>query len=292
MGCLNSTQSFAHWFGNVHLSGPCNRSCYFCIGQHMMALDGENTLSAWPLPGLDDFLSACKRRRVRDVFVTGTNTDPLMFASAERLSAELRSNIPGARVGIRTNAAALRNYEQFLPYEMGSVTICSFNLGIYRAMMGSGAPPNIRHVVQFAREARWHEDPKVNVVLGPENLVQGDIFRSIEACDLAGVRRINLREPYGQPHVGNPLEHLEHHRVDDVHGMPTYLLGNAWVTYWDVHYCEVESVNLYASGRVSEDYPITRGHAEGGDVRDQSNFKQGRHNEQWVTLRRSAREAK
>lgn len=286
MGCLNSTQGFAHWFGNVHLSGPCNRSCYFCIGQHMMALDGENTLDAWPLPGLVDFISACNRRNARDVFVTGTNTDPLLFQHASRLSAALRTHIPGARVGIRTNAAALRTVDQLLPYEMGSVTVCSLRPDIYRAMMGSGEPPDIAQVVKLCDKARWAEPPKVNVVLGPEN--HNDVIGTITRCEGAGIRRINLREPYGQPRVGNPLERLEIYRRDDVLGMPSYQLGMVRVTYWDVHYCEVESVNLYASGRVSEDYPITRGHAEDGDVRDQSNFEHGRHREQWVTLRRSA----
>lgn len=56
MGCLNSDGSFSHWFGNIHLSGPCNRKCYFCIGQHMMALDGENNLDTWPLKNIDGFV--------------------------------------------------------------------------------------------------------------------------------------------------------------------------------------------------------------------------------------------
>lgn len=264
MGCLNSNQGFRHWFGNIHLSGPCNRSCYFCIGQHMMALDSEN------------------RRGVHDVFVTGTNTDPLLFKHAPKLSAELRWRVPCARVGIRTNAAALRSVEQLLPYEMGSVTVCSLKPDIYRAMMGSGEPPDLQRVISLCDEAGWREPPKVNVVLGPEN--KNDVLGTIARCEDAGIRRINLREPYGQPTVGNPLERLESWRVPDVLGMPSYQLGGVKVTYWDVHYCEVESVNLYASGRVSEDYPITRGHADSGEVNEQSKFTHGRHRDQWVRL--------
>ena len=62
MGCLNADSGFSHWFGNIHLSGPCNRACYFCIGQHMMALDPFNNLDEWPLVGLDDFVRKCQER--------------------------------------------------------------------------------------------------------------------------------------------------------------------------------------------------------------------------------------
>lgn len=49
-----------------------------------------------------------------------------------------------------------------------------------------------------------------------------------------------------------------------------------------MHYVAVASVNLYASGRVSLDYPITRGHADDGVVKDQSAFSGGRGPERWM----------
>jgi hypothetical protein len=60
MGCLNDDPNhpFPHFFGNIHLSGPCNRSCYFCIGQHMMALDQENSLKRIPT-NIGKFLREC-----------------------------------------------------------------------------------------------------------------------------------------------------------------------------------------------------------------------------------------
>lgn len=62
MGCLNSEGKFEHWFGNIHLSGRCNRSCYFCIGQHMMVLDKYNVLDKFPLDGLDEFVKQCQEK--------------------------------------------------------------------------------------------------------------------------------------------------------------------------------------------------------------------------------------
>lgn len=275
MGCLNGRGQFAYWFGNIHLSGPCNRSCYFCIGQHMMALDGFNVRDTWPLAGWEEFVAHCRSRDVREVYVTGTNTDPLLYGHIEQLTRAVRSDI-GARVGVRTNAAYLP--ESRLPlFDMGSVTICSLDHDIYRAMMGKGRAPCVPDLLQWT--AHWRPALKVNIVLGPEN--RTEVHSTLRQLAAMGVERVNLREPYGQPHVGDPCVN-QYEREGTRLGMPVYSVGGMDVVYWDVHYVEVESVNLYASGRVSETYPITVGHVEGGVVQDQSQFPGGRVREQWL----------
>lgn len=281
MGCLNSGQGFDHWFGNIHLSGPCNRNCYFCIGQHMMDLDAYKTLNVHPdqMKGLNKFISECEKRGVKDINITGTNTDPLLFNHIGDLKSRLESELGFFRFGLRTNGAlALKYPDRWDYFDKASITVCSFNEPTYQKMMGRGKPPNLEKIL----ERSHFEDIKINVVLGPENIENQDWFETVKKCSHLGIQRINLREPYGQPHVGNPCNSKkEMTRVEDVLGSPTYVFGNTKVTYWDVHYVHVESVNLYANGRVSLDYPITRGHSPKGEVRDQSNFDQGRHCEQW-----------
>lgn len=274
MGCLNSSEKFEHWFGNIHLSGPCNRACYFCIGQHMMDLDSYNTLKTWPLPHLDEFCAQLRKRPVKEICLTGTNTDPLLYHHHAELTAYLRSEFPTTDLAIRTNGAAYTP-EIFKLYDKASLSICSFNPVLYQKMMGRGVPPNIEKIIA--------ENPKlnlkVNVILGPE-ILNGDLEKTLDYLASLGIKRVNLREPYGQPHIGDPLAQLP--IVKEVFGMPCHRIGNTDVTYWDVHYVEVESVNLYASGRVSETYPITLGHSPKGEVHDQTYFPGGRVNEQWV----------
>lgn len=276
MGCLNSQGNFSHWFGNIHLSGPCNRSCYFCIGQHMMELDKYNTLDSWPLSGIETFVQECVDRRISEINVTGTNTDPMLYNHTSELKDYLNARIPNLLFGIRTNAVR-KNMDVLRLYDRGSITICSLNEDIYRAMMGQGSPPNLLDVIENTKH--W-TDTTINIVLGDENVSTGDIFGTINHISSLNVDKINLREPYGQPRIGNPLLHLQN--VGEIYGNPYYFFGNTMVTYWDVHYTEVESVNLYANGRVSTDYPITRGHSDNGAVFSQENFTKGRHNNQWV----------
>lgn len=263
MGCLNSTGKFAHWFGNIHLSGSCNRACYFCIGQHMMALDPLNNLDVWPLVNLPRFVADCRAKNVREVNLTGSNTDPLLYQHHAELCATLRAELPGCKIGLRTNGVlAMQRPDVWR---------------LYDKTMGQGEPPNIGAILALKPEM----PVKVNVVLCPESVTSGDIMRTLDALADAGVRVVNLREPYGQPHIGTPLENPIGERL----GMPRYDWRGMDVTYWDVHYVEVESVNLYANGVVSETYPITRGHAPNGKVLGQGHWKtSGRQHAQWLGM--------
>lgn len=275
MGCLNSGTGFSHWFSNIHLSGPCNRSCFFCIGQHMMALDPNNNLKEWPLVGIEKFVEELLVRNINEVNLTGTNTDPSLYEHHQELRAYLDSRIPNLRMGLRTNGVALERIRKIAPlYDKASVSVPSFDPDIYRAGMGNGAPPDVGALLGL------FNDLKVNIILGPHiDLV--DLSITLENLWKLGVKRVNLREPYGQSHVGDPMVKYGMTPIRTVLGMPEYTYYGMKVLYWDVHYVAVESVNLYAQGRISIDYPITRGHDETGIVLDQSHFTNGRHTEQW-----------
>lgn len=278
MGCLNSGQGFSHWFGNIHLSGPCNRRCYFCVGQHMMALDSENNLSEWPLRGIDLFVSACLSLGVKEINLTGTNTDPSLYQRTGELAAHLRERIPGLTLGIRTNGVTLGTIQHF---DKGSFSITSTDADTYAETMG-GKMPDIHRLASVVENKPW----KINIVLTPRGLAT--LAQTIRDLTEAGFRSFNLREPYGQSHIGDPLAQT-YTPTRFVHGMPIYRIGPARVCYWDVHYCHVESINLYASGRVSVDYPITRGHSETGVVIGQEHFDgHKRRTAQWVSLKTPA----
>lgn len=278
MGCLNSTGNFDHWFGNIHLSGPCNRACYFCIGQHMMALDPLNVLNKWPLPGWDNFIAECYARNIRDVNLTGTNTDPLLYQHLTSLVETLRRSLPGVRIGLRTNGVRLLSTPEVQQFDKISISFTSADPKIYRTTMGSGAPPDLERI-----RNTYSGDLKVNIVLCPETIERGDFICTLQTIAAAGIVRVNLREPYGQPRIGDPMPAWGFKPVSERLGMPVYNVFALDVTYWDVHYVEVESVNLYANGRVSMDYPITRGHDTSGEVSGQEHFKtSGRIYQQWL----------
>jgi len=142
--------------------------------------------------------------------------------------------------------------------------------------MGEGEPPDICLIGRLCEGKRL----KANVVLCA-GIGRTDLEATISKLAGAGFKVVNLREPYGQPHIGDPFNDVP--PDERLYGMPVRSMFGALVTYWDVHWVEVESVNLYANGRVSMEYPITKGHAENGEVHKQSHWRYSqRHVEQWV----------
>lgn len=248
----------------------------------MMALDALNNLDTWPLPGMDGFLTQCAARSVSEVNLTGTNTDPLLFVHIKELVATLKSGLgPLTKVGIRTNGALVMTRQRdWRLFDKASISLHSFDTAIYRKMMGSGHPPQLKQIV----EASGGIDLKVNIVLGPENIEGRDILKTLNQIEAAGIRKVNLREPYGQPRIGDPMAAWRFEPKGWRLGMPFYHYASLDVMYWDVHYVEVESVNLYASGLVSETYPITKGHDPvAGNVLGQEHFAEsGRQHPQWT----------
>jgi hypothetical protein len=241
----------------------------------MMALDPLNNLDEWPLRNFDKFIVLCGERCVSEVNLTGSNTDPLMYKHHASLTAALKEQIPNCKLGLRTNGAMAESHPEIWSlYDKASISITSFDADIYKATMGCGAPPNISALLKLKPEM----PVKVNVVLCPEVMGE-DIKRTLDILTDAGIKTVNLREPYGQPHLGSPLKNPTGSRL----GMPRYDWKGMDVTYWDVHYVEVESVNLYANGIVSETYPITKGHAPNGEVIAQQNWtRSGRQRPQWL----------
>lgn len=244
----------------------------------MMALDAFNNLNSWPLAGLDKFIEECQERHIYEINVTGTNTDPLLYEHTHLLKEALLEEIPHLEFGIRTNGVlALKRPDVMSLYHKGSISITTLDPGFYKQTMGSGAPPNIEAILDKYPDI----DLKVNIILCPEVIQdRADLLVTLFALDRLGFKRVNLREPYGQAHIGDPLAKITKPFKETL-GMPTYRVGDMEVTYWDVHFVHVESVNLYAQGRVSIEYPITKGHDENGIVIDQSNWSSGRHVEQW-----------
>jgi hypothetical protein len=254
----------------------------------MPGVDPINNLDTWPLPGLEKFVAKCREQGVKEINLTGSDTDPLLYRHLDKLCAYLRESIPGLRLGVRTNGVLVRNGGYTHPawhlFDKASISITTFDPELYVKTMGRGTPPELESIMNVS----GHLDLKVNLVLCPEILTV-DLVRTLIKLSGYGFKRVNLREPYGQPHIGDPLAAMGWDADGEIFGMPQYVVGSdTVVTYWDVHYVEVESVNLYANGNVSETYPVSEGHDPTvGKVLDQSNFKNsGRQSDQWQTKRR------
>ncbi len=90
---------------NINMIGPCSMRCYYCIGsdvreetQHQSCL---LTKYEWWY-NFKYFLDECAEHEVKQIYLTGLNTDPLLYLHFEELVDYLHAS--GFYVGVRTNA--------------------------------------------------------------------------------------------------------------------------------------------------------------------------------------------
>lgn len=105
-------------FANINLLGRCNARCFFCLGEDLPNQLGcykNNALmrtrfdkwSRW-----DEFKSRCKKEGITKLYVTGQNTDSLLYPYLCQLVDHLQRD--GFQVGLRTNGYELMEFPELI----------------------------------------------------------------------------------------------------------------------------------------------------------------------------------
>jgi len=241
-------------FANLLLSGPCNARCGFCIGWQMESAAQVNNLDRFPLANLETFADEIEKHTVRQVVVTGTNTDPLLYRHTGRLLAWLRERLgSGIRVALHTNGRlALERIDRIDLYDRATISIPSFEPDTYRRMMGVPGPPDLKRILTSARPR-----VKLSCIVTRENA--GRIGPYLHTCRALGLRRVVLRKLQGDPlpwsaWIDPPRLGLT--LAGEYRGNPVFSFGDLQVTLWDFDQTGSRSINLFSTGRISYDYRL------------------------------------
>ncbi len=180
-------------FANILFSGPCNARCPFCIGRQIDPKLNVDNLDLFPPRSLERFLEMVRINRIRQVVVTGTNTDPQLYTYEAQLLVYLRAVLPPeVRFSLHTNGRlALCKLDVFNSYDRVAISLPSFNEKIYRQMMGVPGVPDLAAILNRARIP-----VKISCVVTRHN--RAEIGDFLEACHSLGVRRVVLRKLFGE----------------------------------------------------------------------------------------------
>lgn len=101
----------AYMFANINLLGKCNANCYFCLGKDIPdLLNIHNQLhvhfSEWK--NFEKFLKDCKSRGIKRLYLTGQNTDALLYEYFDELIDYIQGQ--GFELGIRTNGYLIEKH--------------------------------------------------------------------------------------------------------------------------------------------------------------------------------------
>jgi len=232
-------------FANILLSGPCNLSCPHCVGR-VLPRRWPGNLDRFPLAGQDRFLGELRRLGVREVSLTGSDTEPMLYAHQPELLEALRADVPGVRISLHTNGTLLlKQPELFNRYDRATISLPSFRPETCRAMTGRPAVLDLPAILAVARIP-----VKISTLVTDDN--RPELPEILAECRRLGVRRLVLRKLYGET---REFDYFRARRpVRWFAGNPVYDLDGLEVTVWDFGRTALECLNLWSDGTVGTRY--------------------------------------
>jgi MoaA/NifB/PqqE/SkfB family radical SAM enzyme len=239
-------------FANLLFSGPCNARCPLCIGRLIDPARNRNNLDEYPPQGLERFLELLEQHGIRQLALTGTNTDPQLYRHEARILEHLRQRLPpGTQLSLHTNGRlALRKMEVFNQYDRVCLSLPSFEAHTYQRLMGVSGVPDMEAILQ-----RTNIPVKLSCLVMDENT--GEIPAYLKRAASLGIRRVVLRQPYQRQRPWSQILNLERLGLElhgHFSGNPIYRLEGLEVTLWDFTRSECRVLNLFASGEISPVY--------------------------------------
>ena len=237
-------------FANILFSGPCNQRCPYCIGRQLDPALNRNNLETFPLLNLGRFVALLKQHHIRQVTLTGTNTDPQLYCHEADLVSWLHEAIPGVQISLHTNGQlALARMDAFNLYDRATISFPSFDPQTFSKMTG------VRHMLDLDAILRRARIPvKISCLLGRENASQVQAF--LARCHRLGVKRLVFRKQFAASVPWQPPPTLK--RIGTYHNNPVYDDAGMQVTYWRFNHTTSTALNLFADGSISTEYLLTR----------------------------------
>lgn len=262
-------------FANINILGKCNADCYFCLGKDIDPIfSNQNQMrdhfSTWKK--FDEFLDICEQRNIPNIYVTGQNTDALMYRYLSEILDYGQGR--GFKMGLRTNG--------FLaPKKMDAIAKCIANPGFsihtrdfdtQQLMMGKSPMPDWEKILTEVDHCRVSiVASKYNVAEIPEMLEWLGKFPSVQYVQ---VRRIctDSREDF-LIEDARCFDRLladidkEHTQVGEFYAAPVYSIAGKDVCFWQTVKTDIDSVNYFTDGTISDEYFVIEGY-----MRESENF--------------------
>lgn len=260
-------------FCNINLLGKCNVDCYFCLGHDLETEFAKyNNLQThythWD--NWDGFLSKLTQSGVPQVYITGQNTDALLYKYLDELIYDLKSR--GVAVGIRTNGLlAIKRMDTINACttvwgDAVSYSIHTLDLATQRRIWKTPIVPDWSRILSkttvpyrvafVVNRHNWHElDRVANFVAesGAKYMQVRKICTDTRYPELEEdmVLFERLRESWRDRYS---LKHMfETSEVFDYHGLE--------VSFWSTVGTTVNSFNYFSNGVLSDEYYIIEGYA-------------------------------
>ena len=257
-------------FANINLLGKCNVACFFCLGKEIeRELSCHNQLTThfneWK--NFPKFLASCVKNKIEKIYVTGQNTDSLLYKHLGELIDHLHDL--KFKVGLRTNGylAHKKMYEINKCELSVGYSIHSLNPVTNKMILGRSDIPNWEDIIPSTKH------PRVQIVLNRCNKFEfypllrylskyADHLRYIQVRRVSTDTRqevlapdqVAYEEVYSEVSKIFPMTRKFFRDAEecDIFGMP--------VVFWRTIKTSVNSMNYFTDGTLSDEYFVVEGY--------------------------------
>jgi organic radical activating enzyme len=256
-------------FANINLLGKCNVDCYFCLGKDINAEFSKfNHLKLhfreWQ--NFDKYLDKVAAARVSRVYITGQNTDSLLYQHLDGLIDYLQDE-RGFDVGLRTNG-------YLAPQRMTEINKCRRNVGYSIHSLDPETNWKImrrRDIPDWGTIILATRNTRVSIVLNRHN--RGEFMDLLwYACGFANVKYVQVRrictdtrEDYLIDDVAVYEEIFEMVKaqfplVGHFYSAEVFNMFGKEVCFWRTVKTSIESFNYYTDGTINDEYFVIEGY--------------------------------
>lgn len=256
-------------FANINLLGKCNANCYFCLGKdidEILSLQNQTQVHFSEWKNFERFLKVCKENNIKKLYITGQNTDSLVYKYFEELVEYLKNE--GFLVGIRTNGYLAEQKLDLINKcndEIG-YSIHSLNPEKNYKIMGHRDFPNWEYIIPNTKPVT-----RVAIVVNRYNIDEFfDLVKYISKFDNVSyiqARRISTDTRYAEMEEDIKLyEELynkvkkEYPKLRDFYSAEIFEIYGKEVCFWRTVQTTVNSINYFSDGTLSEEYFVVEGY--------------------------------
>lgn len=258
-------------FANINLLGKCNVNCFFCLGKDIEdKLSKHNQLKThfndWK--NYKEFKAKCQSLKIEKIYITGQNTDSLLYTHLDELINDLHSS--GFKVGLRTNGYLAHSAK------MGIINKCELSTGYSihslnkmtnKMILGRSDIPDWNAIIPQT------ERPRVSIVINRCNEYEfWDLLKYL--ARFKNIRYVQARRVSTDTRLESLTpDMVAYERVytqaKSVFGPPSrkfvadaeeYTIYGLPVVFWRTVKTSVNSINYFTDGTISDLYFVVEGY--------------------------------
>lgn len=262
-------------FANINLLGKCNVDCYFCLGKDINDEFKKHNQLAVPFQewkNFETFLQKCEAAKIQRIYVTGQNTDSLMYRYLDELVDHIQAR--GLDVGLRTNG-------YLAPKKMNTINKCRRNVGYSIHSRDPETNWKIMHkrdIPDWGTIIPATKNTRVSIVLNRYNELE---FRDLlqYACSFENVKYVQVRRICTDTREAFLIEDVhvyervfeqikqEYPLVGYFYNAEVFRIFEKDVCFWRTVKTSIESFNYYTDGTINDEYFVIEGY-----MRDAQNY--------------------